>query len=81
MPRKRIPPDVRSLARGYTSEAIRRLAAIMRDPGKDQPTSVSVSAAAILLERGWGRPAQPHTGADGESDIRITIRNIIEGKK
>lgn len=36
-------------------------------------------AITMLWERGWGRPAQPHTGADGESDIRITIRQIMEG--
>jgi len=38
-------------------------------------------ASDILLQRGWGRPPQPVTGADGEGDIRITIRNIMEGKK
>ena len=52
----------------------------MRDPGKGQPVSASVTAGALLLERGWGKPAQPFTGADGD-DIRITIRTIIEGGK
>ena len=28
--------------------------------------------------RGWGKPAQPHTGEDG--DVRVTIRNITESK-
>lgn len=40
-----------------------------------------VQAAGILLDRGWGKAAQPVTGQDGEGDIRITIRNIIESKK
>lgn len=71
---------MRSLARGYTKEVILRLAAIARDPGKDQPTSTSVAAIAILLDRGHGKPAQTHTGADGD-DIKITIRHILEGKK
>jgi hypothetical protein len=29
---------------------------------------------------GWGKAPQPHTGEDGK-DIRITIRQIVEGKK
>jgi hypothetical protein len=37
-----------------------------------------VSAAGILLDRGWGRALQPHTGED-DKDIRITIRQIVEG--
>jgi hypothetical protein len=36
-----------------------------------------VSAAQALLDRGWGKPAQPHTGED-DKDIRITIRQIVE---
>ena len=32
---------------------------------------------ALLLERGWGKAPQPHTGDDG-SDIRITIHKMIE---
>jgi hypothetical protein len=38
-----------------------------------------VSAAGILLDRGWGRAPQPHAGADGDGDIRITVRQIVEG--
>jgi hypothetical protein len=37
-----------------------------------------VSAAQALLDRGWGKPAQPYTGED-DKDIRITIRQIVEG--
>jgi len=81
LPRKKIPADIRSLSRSYTDETIRRLAAIMRDPGADEPSSTSVAAGRVLLGYGWGVPAQPHTGADGEGDIRITVRHILEGKK
>jgi hypothetical protein len=35
----------------------------------------------MLWERGWGRPAQPVTGEDGEGAIEITVRVITEGKK
>jgi hypothetical protein len=38
-----------------------------------------VSAASALLDRGWGKAPQPHTGED-DKDIRITIRKITESK-
>lgn len=81
LPRKKIPADIRSLARAYTDECVRRLAAIVRDPGADEPASTSVAAAKILLDRGWGLPAQSHTGADGEGAIEITVRHITEPRK
>jgi hypothetical protein len=46
-----------------------------------QSEDLKLRASDILLQRGWGRPPQPVTGADGEGDIRITIRTILEGKK
>jgi hypothetical protein len=39
-----------------------------------------VSAAGILLDRGWGRAPQCHVGED-DKDVRITIRNIVEGRR
>jgi hypothetical protein len=70
--------DPRSLARNHTRRAIETLAGIMDSGSTD---AVRVQATDILLQRGWGRPPQPHTGADGDGDIRVTIRTIIEGKK
>ena len=49
----------------------------MRDPGADQPTSVSVAAANLLLERGWGRPVQPVAGDADGGDIKILIRKML----
>jgi len=40
-----------------------------------------ISAIALLMERGWGKAAQPVTGEDGEGAIEITVRVINEGKK
>jgi len=71
---KRIPADIRSLCRSYTDEAVRSLAAIMRNGDKD---ATRVAAAAILLDRGWGKSPQPHTGED-DKDIQVTIRTIVE---
>jgi DNA-binding beta-propeller fold protein YncE len=39
-----------------------------------------VSAASILLDRGWGKPTEPHTGED-DKDIHVTIRNIVEERR
>lgn len=37
-----------------------------------------VAAVALLFERGWGKAAQPHTGENGEDELRVTIRHITE---
>ena len=76
MPRKRIPADLRSLARGHTELCIKVLAGMLSQEAV--PAAARVSAASILLDRGRGKPAQPHTGED-DKDIRITIRQIVEG--
>ena len=73
--RKAIPADIRSLCRAYTGEAIRHLAAIMRQ--REYSPAARVQAANILLDRGWGKPPQAHTGED-DGDIRVTIRQIVE---
>ena len=78
MPRKRIPADLRSLARGHTELCIKVLAGIVSQEAV--PPAARVSAAGILLDRGWGRAPQPHTGED-DKDIRITVRNIVEGRR
>ena len=56
---------------------MRSLAAIMRNGDKD---ATRVAAAAILLDRGWGKPAQtPQTRTGGDGDVRVTIRTFTEG--
>ena len=73
--RKAIPADIRSLCRAYTEESIRHLAAIMRQ--REDSAAARVQAANILLDRGWGKPPQAHTGEDGKN-ISVTIRQIVE---
>ena len=69
LPRKKIPADLRSLARGHTELCIKVLAGIVSQEAI--PPAARVSAAGILLDRGWGRAPQPHTG-DDDNDIRVT---------
>lgn len=72
----RAPTDLRSLARAHTEMALRTLAGVASSSEND---AARVSACVHLLDRGWGKPPQAHTGEDGEGDIRITIRHIMEG--
>jgi hypothetical protein len=73
LPRKKIPADLRSLARGHTELCIKVLAGIVSQ--ETIPPAARVSAAGILLDRGWGRPAQSHAGEDG-GDIQVIVRQI-----
>ena len=77
LPRKRLPANLRSLARGHTEMALRTLAGIA---SSGESESARVAAAVHLLDRGWGKPAQTHTDADGEGKIRVVIRHIVEGR-
>src|SRR6267154_1975956 len=66
-------PDVRSLARSYTALAVNTLAGIARSP--KCPPAARVTAAIALLDRGYGKPLQDHTGENG-GEIHVTIRHI-----
>ena len=68
------PADLRSLARSHTELSIQTLAGIARNSTSDQ---ARVSAAQALLDRGWGKAAQVHSGEDG-GDIQVVIRQIID---
>ncbi len=48
--------DLRDIARSYTLEAIKTLGAIMQNA--KLAASTRVTAATVLLERGWGKPLQ-----------------------
>ncbi|MBR1233860.1 hypothetical protein JQ629_26120 [Bradyrhizobium sp. AUGA SZCCT0222] len=49
--------DIRSLARSQTKTAINVLVKIMQS--KDATPAARVSAANAVLDRGWGKAAQP----------------------
>lgn len=67
--------DIRSLARSHTASCVRVLASIMIAP--KAPPNARVTAAGLLLDRGWGRAPVSIEGPDG-GDIRVVIRQIIE---
>ena len=67
--------DLKSLARTHTELAVQRLAGIAR---ASENESAAVAACGMLLDRGWGKAAQPVTGEDGEGEIRIVIRRLVD---
>ena len=79
MPRKKIPPDLRSLARGHTELCIKVLAGIVSQEAV--PPAARVSAAGILLDRGWGKAPPTHTAPHAERVVNITIRDLIRERK
>lgn len=63
--------QIRSLARSHTDSALKVLAGIMNEP--EAPHAARVSAANALLDRGWGKPAQPLSG-DDENPVNVLHR-------
>ncbi len=62
--------EIRSLARGHTETAINVLVGVMNQ--SEAPPAARVAAANSILDRGWGKPAQPLTGED-EGPIQLTV--------
>ena len=69
------PIDIRSLARQHTDTALRVLAQIASH-GENE--GARVAACAHLLDRGYGKAPQAHTGENGEGDIRVIVRHILD---
>jgi len=72
------PIEIRSLARQHTEEAINALLRIIRKV--DATDSAVVAASSAILDRGWGKPAQPIDG-DGEGGpiaIQAIVRKIVD---
>ena len=57
--------------------ALRTLCGIAENSAND---SARVAAAIHILDRGWGKPPQAHTGEDGQGKIKVVIRHIVEGR-
>jgi hypothetical protein len=74
------PTDIRSLARSHTEAAIKVLVGVMGQT--DSPPAARVSAANSILDRGWGKPAQPiENGEDGPLELMHRIERVIVDPK
>lgn len=68
------PLEIKSLARQHTVRAIQVLAGIMDEP--ESGASARVTAAQALLDRGWGKPTQPHSGDDEAPPIQVMLQGL-----
>lgn len=75
MSRARTLTEIRSIARSHTRTAINVLAGIMRS--KDATPAARVSAANSILDRGWGKAAQPQQGGSDPLEIIHRIERVI----
>lgn len=65
------PSQIRSLARSHTETALNTLVGIMNQP--EANAAARVAAANAILDRGWGKAAQPiENGEDGPLELTIT---------
>ncbi|MEZ2146465.1 hypothetical protein AAE026_29885 [Bradyrhizobium sp. DN5] len=71
--RARTLTEIRSLARSHTRTAIRVLVGIMRSD--DATPAARVSAANAILDRGWGKAAQPVENGD---DLPLELVHRVE---
>ncbi|MBM0207636.1 hypothetical protein JNW90_35155 [Micromonospora sp. STR1s_5] len=71
---------MKQLARGYSSEAIETLAAIMKDG--EQSGAARVSAASVILDRAWGKAPQHITtdplGDMSDEQLRQELVGILD---
>ena len=67
--------EIKALAKKHSKAAIKVLAAIMNQA--DGPATARVSAAQALLDRGWGKAAQPVAGEDGGLPVLAKIERVI----
>ena len=67
--------EIRSLARSHTRTAINALVGVMRS--KNATHAARVSAANAILDRGWGKPAQPLENGDGALELIHRIERVI----
>ena len=74
--RPKADPRVRDAARQYTERAIQVLGeALLHDD-----TRIAIKAAEVLLDRGWGKAAQPISGDPDGAPIVLEqiVRTIVD---
>jgi len=71
-PKRKLPQDLKSLARAYTTLSVDCLSGIAQAGTSE---AARVTAAIALLDRGWGKPNQP-TENKIEGKVEIVLRDI-----
>lgn len=75
MSRAKTLTEIRSIARSHTRTAISVLVGIMRS--EDATPAARVSAANSILERGWGKAAQPVQNGEDALKVIHRIERVI----
>jgi len=75
--RPKLVGHVRELAQQQTEKAIKTLVKTL--DAKDAPYAAKVAAAQAILDRGWGKPAQPIGGTDELPPVR-TAREMTDAE-
>lgn len=68
--RPRVNPELKAMCRARTKEAVERLITEMKD---GDTSGARITAANAILDRGWGKPAQPQTGEGGEGPVELSV--------
>src|SRR3954464_6163615 len=71
--RPKIPAEIREMARAASPDALQALIDVMKDRGA--PHSARVTAADKILDRAWGKAAQPIDG-DGQGRAMQLVHRI-----
>ena len=69
--------EIKALARSYGPAAIKKLKEIADDEAS--PPQAKVAAIKELLDRGFGKSAQPLTGEEGEGPIQHAVEVTFVG--
>lgn len=78
--RPRVDARVRDLARAQTENAIATLVNIMED--KEATAAARVGAASVILDRGWGKPAQPIDGdGEGGAILQEIVMRVVDPQR
>ena len=68
---------MRSLARSHTSACIDVLSGYVNGRGVED--DIRIRAVGMMLDRGWGKPNQPHEVEHG-GELKILLRTIVDKK-
>ena len=73
-PKKKLPAELKSLARSYTDLSLQAIAEVIQN---GESEAARVSAAFGMLDRGWGKPQQDQTH-EIKGEIKVTLRKMLE---
>jgi hypothetical protein len=75
--------EIKSIAQQWGAPAIRKLAELagLTEGNPAESEAARIQAMSIILDRGYGKAAQPHTGEGGEGPVQIQeLLSSIDGK-